>query len=199
MKKIAILGGTFSPIHRGHISMANAALAYGMDEVWFMPSGVSYLKEGTGVLPSETRLEMTKLGIAGEARFKISTIEVERSGNTYTYETMEQLNALYPEYELYFMLGADSVYAIETWLHPERIFKACELLAVMREDVDQWTLREKMTDLKSRLGARMHLVPMKNVDVSSTEIRQFYASGGQHHPDVPKDVDAYILQNGLYV
>lgn len=198
MKKIAILGGTFSPIHSGHISMANAALAYGMDEVWFMPSGVSYLKEGTGVLPSEIRLEMTKLGIEGETRFKISTIEVEREGNTYTYETMEQLNALYPEYAFYFMLGEDSVYSIESWLYPERIFRACELLAVTRDNTDQWTLREKMTDLKSRFGAKIHLVPMKNVDVSSTEIRKFYAAGGQHHPDVPKEVEAYILKNRIY-
>lgn len=179
--------------------MAEAALAYGMDEIWFMPSGISYLKEGTGVLDAQKRLEMVRLATKDNKQYQVSTIEIDRGGNTYTYETMEVLKEKYPNEQFYFLLGADSVFALSSWKCPERLFKACEFLAVIRDDMGQWALLEKITELKARFSAVIHIVPMPSVDVASTEIRSFYQNGGKHHRDVLPQVDEYILSNHLYV
>ena len=98
MKKIGIMGGTFNPIHNGHVALAQAAYEFcQLDEVWFMPSGCSYMKSKDNVVAGEERLEMTRLAIEGISYFKCSDLEVKRAGNTYTAETLEILNELYPE------------------------------------------------------------------------------------------------------
>ena len=135
MKRTGIMGGTFNPIHMGHLIIAEKAREqFNLDEVLFLPSGVPYMKDCREVLPGKIRMEMTALAIQGNPFFAVSAMEVEREGRTYTYETLEKLREQNPDTEYYFILGADSLWKIETWRKPERIFAACHILAAVRDD-----------------------------------------------------------------
>ena len=117
-EKIGILGGTFDPIHLGHLIIAEQARdQYGLDKVMLIPSGHSYFKDNRSrkVLPAQTRLQMTKIAAQDHPPFEVSDIEVNRPGNTYSFETLEALKALNPEAELYFIVGADTVCSMRTW------------------------------------------------------------------------------------
>ena len=119
--KIGIMGGTFNPIHNGHIALANAAYKeFSLDKILFMPSGKSYMKQH--VLDDAKRVIMVQKAIEAIPYFELSTLEVERSGNTYTSETLQQLTQQNPEVHYYFIMGADSLFHIETWKNPDIIF-----------------------------------------------------------------------------
>ena len=110
--KTGIMGGTFDPIHNGHILIARSAYEkVGLDKVLFMPSGNSYMKKN--VLDVSKRVEMVRLAIADFPYFELSSIEAQRQGNTYTYDTLEQLTKQNPKDEYYFIMGADSLFSIE--------------------------------------------------------------------------------------
>ncbi len=199
MKKIGIMGGTFNPIHNGHIALAQAAFDYcGLDEVWFMPSGVSYLKQNDKVAPGEVRLEMTKLAIEGLVGFECSDLEVKREGNTYTADTLGILNQMYPDYEFYFIMGADSLFGLPKWKEPEKIAALCTLAAVVRDDVDQQALQSQEKLLERTLDAHIILIPFHKVDISSSKIREMLAKGEDVEEMVPTKVLSYIRQNQLY-
>ena len=201
-KKIGILGGTFDPIHLGHLIIAEQARdQYGLDQVLLIPSGHSYFKDNRAqkVLPAQTRLEMTRKAVSDYAPFEVSDIEVLRSGNTYTYETLEELADLYPEAELYFIVGADTVCSMSTWREPARIFAACTILAAMREDqVDPDRFEEGIRDLENRFQARIRTISIPNIGISSTQIRDRAGNGKSIHYLVPNALESYIIENGIY-
>ena len=123
MKKTGIMGGTFNPVHNGHLTLARQALRqFTLDDVLFMPCGVPYMKAGQKVEDGQIRAEMTSLAIQDEPCFILSTMELERQGNTYTYQTLERLKAENPETEYYFIVGADSLFHMAEWVCPENIF-----------------------------------------------------------------------------
>ena len=114
-RKTGIMGGTFNPIHIGHLLLAeNAKDTFGLNEILFIPSGLSYMKKGMEIADKKMRLEMTRLAIADNPSFSLSSIEVEREGNSYTCETLEVLHKAKPQTEFYFIVGADSLFAMET-------------------------------------------------------------------------------------
>ena len=116
VKKVGIMGGTFDPIHNGHLVIAQAALdTMNLDEVLFIPSGTPYLKDLTTVLSKKERVSMTGLAIEDNPGFALSTIEIDREGNSYSYETLEELKKQNPDVEYYFILGADSLLYLEKW------------------------------------------------------------------------------------
>lgn len=201
-KKIGILGGTFDPIHLGHLIIAEQARdQYGLDQVLLIPSGHSYFKDNRAqkVLPAQTRLEMTRKAVSDYAPFEVSDIEVLRSGNTFTYETLEELADLYPEAELYFIVGADTVCSMSTWREPARIFAACTILAAMREDqVDPDRFEEGIRDLENRFQARIRTISIPNIGISSTQIRDRAGNGKSIHYLVPNALESYIIENGIY-
>ena len=130
--KIGIMGGTFNPIHNGHIALAQKAYEdLKLDKVLFMPSGTSYLKQN--VLSAKHRVEMVRRAILPYSYFELSLIEVNRAGNTYTYETLQQLKCENPNIEYYFIIGADSLFNIDGWKCPERLLKTCTILAAYRD------------------------------------------------------------------
>lgn len=132
-KKMGIMGGTFNPIHTGHLLLAQWAMEEaGLDGVLFMPTGNSYMKDKGEMLSGPERLVMTQLAIRDRECFYCSDLEVKRGGNTYTYETLESLQFLYPQAKLYFIVGADCLFSIENWYCPEKIFRCCTLLAASR-------------------------------------------------------------------
>ena len=201
-KKIGILGGTFDPIHLGHLIIAEQARdQYGLDQILLIPSGHSYFKDNRAqkVLPALTRLEMTRKAVSDYPPFEVSDIEVRRSGNTYTYETLEELADLHPEAELYFIVGADTVCSMSTWREPARIFAACTVLAAMREDqVDPESFEQGIKDLENRFHARIRTISIPNIGISSTQIRERAGNGKSIHYLVPNALESYIIENGIY-
>ncbi len=201
-EKIGILGGTFDPIHLGHLIIAEQARdQYGLDRVLLIPSGHSYFKDNRSrkVQPAQTRLEMTRIAARDHAPFEVSDIEVNRPGNTYSFETLEQLRELYPSSELYFIVGADTVCSMRTWRAPERIFAACTILAAIREDqVDPEQLKNESEALARDYGARILPVEIPNIGISSTDIRERAAAGKSIHYLVPSALESYIIKNGIY-
>lgn len=199
MKKIGIMGGTFNPIHNGHIALAQAAFDYcSLDEVWFMPSGISYLKKNDKIAASEDRMEMTKLAIDGLPCFRCSNLEVSREGNTYTADTLEILNEMYPDCEFYFIMGADSLFGLPNWKKPERIAALCTLVAVVRDSVNMQELQSQQKLLERTLHARIVLVPFHKINISSSAIREKLLNGEKVDDLIPVNVLAYIRENQLY-
>ena len=124
MQKIGIMGGTFNPIHIGHLTLAQRVLDdLKLDEIWFIPTGCSYMKSNKDMVSPEERYHMTSLAIENHSQMKCLDIEIKRQGYTYSYETLEQLKNLYPQNVFYFIFGADCLFQIEEWKYPERIFR----------------------------------------------------------------------------
>ena len=129
-KKVGIMGGTFDPIHYGHLILAQNALdTFSLDEILFVPSGTPWLKESTKVLSKNKRVSMTGMAIEDNPDFALSTIEIDREGNSYSYETVEELKRLQPKTDFYFIMGADSLLEIERWKHPDRLMTECTYLS----------------------------------------------------------------------
>ena len=200
IKKIGIMGGTFNPIHIGHLLLAeNAKDNFALDEILFIPSGCSYMKKTSEVADRQTRYEMTRLAIADNPSFSISDIEVKREGNTYTYETLLQLKEQQPETEFYFIVGADSLFSMETWKKPEIIFENCILLAAVRDDKKRKDLEAQILYLKEKFHARIHPISMQEISISSTDIRNRIKEQRSVRYMVPEQVVSYIKEHQLYM
>ena len=201
-EKIGILGGTFDPIHLGHLIIAEQARdQYGLDKVLLIPSGHSYFKDNRKqkVLPPQTRLLMTRIAAEGYAPFEVSDIEVNRPGNSYSFETLEEIAAQNPGAELYFIVGADTVCSMRTWREPARIFHVSTVLAAMREDqIDPESLRKESEALERDFGARILPVTIPNIGISSTDIRERVGQGKSIHYLVPDPLESYIIETGIY-
>lgn len=208
MRQIGIMGGTFNPIHNGHLLIAEKAREqFALEQVLFMPSGIPYMKDQQEVLSVSDRCEMTALAIADHPYFKLSTLEAAdaRQGkNTYTFETLQKLRSVDPEANYYFILGADSLYAIESWKQPARIFEHCTLLAAVRTEGNavltesQNHLQQQMQYLRKKYNASVELLEFEGIDVSSTQIRENVRHGKSIRELVPEAVETYIRKNHLY-
>ncbi len=199
-KKTGIMGGTFNPIHIGHLLLAeNAKEAFGLDEILFVPSGLPYMKNGIEIADKWMRLEMTRLAVSDNPAFVLSSAEVEREGNSYTWETLELLREKEPETEFFFIEGADSLFAMESWKNPEIIFRDCTILAAVRDGKDDDDLREQIARLEKKYGARIGLIGMKEISFSSTDIRERIRNGRSIRYMVPDKVIEYIKKYRLYM
>lgn len=201
MKKIGIMGGTFNPIHIGHLVLAESALEeIGLDELWVIPTGCSYMKEDlTGILPGEDRLAMAVLATEGNDRIKCLDTEIRREGYTYSYETLEQLKQEYPEYRFYFIFGADCLFSIETWRYPERIFRNCTVVAAVRNGTSLDEMKQKRNELIQKYEADIQLLPFLNLEISSTMIREKIKRGASVRYLIPDKVYSYIREKKFYV
>ena len=198
-KKIGVMGGTFNPIHTGHLLLAQWAMEEaGLNGILFMPTGNSYMKDRGEMLPGSERLAITRLAVADRDCFACSDLEVRRGGNTYTYETLEALQNMYPQAHLYFILGADCLFSIENWYCPEKIFRSCVLLAASRNGMPMNKLETKRQELEERYDARILLMAFPNLEISSTDIRYRCREGRSIRYLVPEPVREYIFQNHYY-
>lgn len=199
MKKIGILGGTFNPIHIGHLLLAQYALEQAeLDKILLMPSGQSYMKKDIYILPAAERLKLTELSVQGQPCFEVSDMEIRRGGYTYTYETLESLREEHPQDQFYFIIGADCLYSIEKWKKPEKIFAACTILSAVREDMDMERLKEQAAHLKLQYEADIRLLQFPRIDISSSEIRDRVRQGKSIRHMVPFKVEKYILEKQVY-
>ena len=194
--KIGIMGGTFNPIHNGHIALANAAYKeFSHDKILFMPSGKSYMKQH--VLDDAKRVIMVQKAIEAIPYFELSTLEVERSGNTYTSETLQQLTQQNPEVHYYFIMGADSLFHIETWKNPDIIFSLSTIICMIRDDYDLDDIKKKGNELAQN-GAHILYLDVPKISISSTDIRERIKRRESISDLVPEKVEEYIVQEHLY-
>lgn len=200
MRKTGIIGGTFNPIHNGHLILARKAREqFALDEVLFMPCGRPYMKAAQRVETGQVRADMTALAIQDDPYFSLSTIELERHGNTYTYETLERLKNENPDTEYYFIIGADNLFQIAQWAMPERIFANCSILAAVRDDKTVADMKKQIHWLQQKYGAVIYLLQTDCMDISSSDIRRKVAAGKSIEKDVPASVRSYIAKKGLYL
>lgn len=198
-KRIGILGGTFNPIHMGHLFMAEYAReAVSLDMVIFIPTGVPYMKQSKEVLSGEIRMDMLNLSIRDNEFFVSSDMEIKRKGNTYTYETLESLKQEYPHAEFFFMVGADCLFSIENWREPKKIFENCTLVAANRNHASSIALEQKKLELEQKFGAKVILLDFPTVDISSTEIRKNIVAEKSIRYMVHDEVLKYIQDMQLY-
>ena len=192
-KKIGILGGTFNPIHNGHLMLAKEAYEqHNLDKVWIMVSPNPPHKAGTTIVDVTHRNNMVKVAIEPYSFMELSTYEQRREGYIYTAETLTLLKKDYPENEYYFIIGGDSLENIEKWYHPEIVLANCILLAAGRDDLFNEALISRINELYEKYNADIRMVKMQPMDVSSTEIR------AGDFDDIPDSVRKYIKENQLY-
>ena len=197
MARIGLFGGTFNPIHVGHLTIAEEArLAAGLDRVIFIPTGESYLKDAMDVAPKEDRLNMTRLA-CGEV-YEVSDIETRRSGPSYTAVTCREFKRQHPEDQLYWIMGADSLMDMARWREPEAILSAVTLLAFTRGGADDAAFRRRVEALRAEQGARIELIDVFSIDVSSSDIRRLIRGGHAFRHLVTDGVYRYIHKRGLY-
>jgi len=199
-QKLGILGGTFNPIHIGHMLLAEAALdEVGLDGIMFLPSGQSYMKDSDEVLHAEERLRMTELAVKDNPFFFVSDMEVKREGNTYTYETLSAIKEIHPDTELYFIMGADCLFSIENWRYPDKIFACCTIIAAVRDDVDNDELHAQALYLSEKFDAKIILLPFLKTEISSTAIRERVRNGKSIRYMVSDAVYNFLIDKKLYI
>lgn len=199
--RFAIMGGTFDPIHLGHLAAAEGIRkVYNLNRIIFMPSGDPPHKPGSCVSAAEHRYNMVCEAIISNPFFFASRMEIDREGKTYTVDTMKQIrDFLGYTIDIYFITGADSILELSTWKEPGKILSYCRLLAVTRPGYDRRELNIKIEELNHLYGSRIELVEIPTLDISSTEIRRRAAEGRNIKNLVPEPVEKYILKHNLYV
>jgi nicotinate-nucleotide adenylyltransferase len=199
MKKVGILGGTFNPVHMAHLIIAEIAREEaGLDDILFIPSGCSYLKDASDILPAKDRIHMTGLAIEDNSHFALSTIEIDRGGNSYTCDTLLELKHRYPDQEYYLIVGADNLFTMEEWKDPEVIFRNAKILAAVRGSKKRADMEEKIAELKEKYHADITLLHVSHVDISSSLIREKIAQGLSIRYMLPEKVREYIIKNHFY-
>lgn len=199
MKKVGIMGGTFNPIHLGHLMLAeNAYDFFKLDEVWFIPSADPPHKEKQKVLDYRHRSQMTELAVKDIPYFIKSDFEARRHERSYTAETLRLLHKAYPDIEFYFIMGADSLFHIETWYAPEKVMAQAILLVAVRDHHPVEEMQRQIAHLTEKYNARIRLMNMPEIDVSSKDIRRRAANQESIRFFVTEAVRDYIIQHDLY-
>ena len=194
-RRIGVMGGTFDPIHHGHLVAASeVADRFNLDEVIFVPTGQPWQKAGKTISPAEDRYLMTVIATASNPRFSVSRVDIDRNGPTYTIDTLRDLRQQFPDEALYFITGADVLASIMSWYDWEEMFQLAEFVGVTRPGYE---LREDM--LPADIQKRVHLVEIPAMAISSTDCRARAAEGRPVWYLVPDGVVQYITINALYV
>lgn len=198
--KTGIMGGTFDPIHIGHLLLGEFAYEdFDLDEIWFLPNGNPPHKttDDSGISLAD-RIEMVRLATEDIPYFRVNLYEASAQKHSYTFSTMKALRGLYPDHEFYFILGADSLFSIEQWKNFREIFPSCTILAAMRDDKDAESMKRQIHYLKDKYSADIRLLQAPLVEISSTTIRRRIDRGLSIRYMVPDIVADYIECNRLY-
>ena len=197
---IGILGGTFDPIHIGHLVLADEVKnQLGLAEVIFIPAGKPWLKANSPISPAEDRIQMVKLAISGKPHFRLSTIEVERAGPTYTVDTIKELQKkLGTDDELFFILGWDNLEDLPRWHQPSQLVSMCRLVAVPRVGYPVPDLSFLEAAIPG-ISQKVIMLDKPQVNISASVIRERVRHGLSIGQLVPKTVEKYIKQHKLYL
>lgn len=200
-KRIGIMGGTFDPIHVGHLILGESAYSqFALESVLFMPSGNPPHKQnraGRATLPQ--RIQMVRMAIADNPHFTLSLAEAYEDGYSYTRETLERLHMENPDTEYYFIMGADSLFSFESWKDPGRIAQLATLVVAVRDHVAESFLDEAAQNLSIRYGAQIVKLSTPNIDISSQMLRGWVQKGRSLKYYLPEEVIRYIREERLYI
>jgi nicotinate-nucleotide adenylyltransferase len=197
--RVGISGGTFDPIHLGHLIIAQEVKeAFDLDSIFFIPVGNPPHKDTKNVSPANLRLRMVNKAINSNKNFKILDLEVKRKGYTYAIDTLNELSQLYQNTKFYYIIGADVVFEITTWRNFEAVFKLCEFISVLRPKFEKEKYFERIAYLSESYGAVIHSFEASLVDISSTNIREKVRNGYSIKYYVPPIVEKFILEKRLY-
>lgn len=208
MRKIGILGGTFNPIHNGHVKMAvEACEHFDFDALLLIPSGYSYMKSEDEIADAKMRLEMAELAMENHPQIHVSDLEIKRVGPSYTCETIKELRETYHDAEFYFIIGADTLSNIEKWKEPDYIFSNVNIAVKLRDDIPapsekeclKLSLQKQIDYLKRKYHARITFLPGEKLDISSRVIRDMVRNNKDISNLVPTKVAAYIKNHHLYM
>ncbi len=194
-RRLGVMGGTFDPIHFGHLVTAEEALSqFALDEVVFVPTGQPWMKEARDVSPAEDRYLMTVIATASNPRFRVSRVEIDREGPTYTVDTLRLLAAENPDAELYFITGADAMFEIFDWKDPDEVLLLAHFIAATRPGYD--LRRFEARTLTRQPGVSAMNIPA--LAISSTDVRARVREGRPIRYLLPEGVKSYVEKAGLY-
>jgi nicotinate-nucleotide adenylyltransferase len=198
MDKVALFGGTFDPLHRGHLNLALEAVSdCGLDRLLFMPNYISPFKTGKSVTPGEQRLEMLRRVVRYDPAFGVTDYELGRAEPSYTYDTLTHFKEIYGN-GMHFVLGFDSILTLETWYRGPDLLTEFSFITGRRPDTDDALGFRKIEEYREKYGAKIFCVDLEPFDASSTEIRWKTAMGEDISDLVPPEIEEYIHENNLY-
>lgn len=197
--KVGIFGGTFDPIHSGHLIIAEEAReGLGLDEVVFIPAGQPWLKAGQQISDARHRMAMVQLATASNSRFRASDVEIKRQGPTYTVDTLAELcGELGPTAELYLILGIDLLAELARWHEPVRLFELATVVAMSRQGFKEFDMGV-LDAIAPGTSTRVVLMDGPMIGISGADLRRRVAAGLSIRYQVPDGVAAYIQEYGLY-
>jgi nicotinate-nucleotide adenylyltransferase len=200
-KKVGIFGGTFDPVHLGHLIMAEQCREQGqLDQVWFIPAARPPHKQDQPLTAFAQRVEMLALAIAGMPAFRVDELEKDRPGPSYTADTLQELQARHPDTQFALLLGSDCLPDLPGWKTPTRIIERAELLVFSRPD---WALRSveqvrQSVDLAADAPLRLRVVHAPQINIASRDLRERIAQQRSIRFLVPRAVECYIEEKKLY-
>ena len=196
----AILGGSFNPIHKGHLKMAECAHnQFGLDDIVVMPNKTTYYKENIEFVSDENRLSMIRLAIEGMSYLSVSDMEILRGGVTHTIDTIREFERLYPGVKLYFIIGGDSLAWVDRWVSAKELLESVTFLTAVRGENDIERSKDIIRRIKSEHPkSQIELLNMEDYPVSSSGIREKIKCGEDVSDVLPDKVYDYILEHGLY-
>lgn len=195
---IGIMGGTFNPIHHGHMILSEFIREeLSLDRIIFIPTGNPH-KDRRQVLDGQIRKEMIDLAIESNKKFFLSTIEIDRNGISYTIDTLRELKSIYPKDQLYMIIGADSLLELHTWKDFERLISITSFIVCNRYGSENQEVIRRINDLNHRYGGNIIGIETPIIDISSTNIRQRVKKNLSIKYLVSESVEEYISKNKLY-
>lgn len=199
--RFAVMGGTFDPIHYGHLVTAEAVRdEFKLDKVIFMPSGNPPHKMSRATSDPSHRYLMTVLATITNPYFEVSRAEIDRSGITYTVDTIRELRNIYGENaEIYFITGADAILEIFTWHNVEELFKICSFVAATRPGFHGKDMEQKLNEIKSNYRKEIFSIEVPSLAISSTDIRNRIKNGKTIRYLLPEAIEDYIRKSSLYL
>ncbi len=197
--KVGILGGTFDPIHNGHLAIAEEARTHlNLTEVLFLPAGQPWMKSDKDIAPAHHRVAMISLVIEKRPYFKLAMMEIQHPGPSYTVDTIARLKAQSKEAsDLYFIIGWDNLARIPDWKEPAKLIEMCFLVAVPRPGYDCPDMKKLEVGIPG-ISKKVILMDKPRIDINATDIRNRVAQGLSISRLVPREVARYIRENGLY-
>lgn len=197
--KIGLMGGTFNPIHHGHLILSEYVRdTLKLDKIIFIPTGLPPHKDPFNIISGEIRLEMTRIATESNKYFQVSDIETKRQGISYTIDTLNELKSTYSNDQIYFILGADSLFELPTWKDYEKILRTTNLIVVNRPGGKNDLIDEKIKEYMSGFGGNITKVESPLINISSSDIRNRVYDEKSIKYLLPEKVEYYILENNLY-
>ncbi len=198
--RIGIMGGSFDPIHYGHLVLAEQVRdQFQLERIYFIPVGNAPHKSASKMSSKMSRYEMTVLATATNPKFEVSRLEIDRDTTSYAIDTVRALmDQIGPSDQLYFITGADAIVELQSWKNWKTLLTYCHFIGATRPGIDRDLLNEKMAVLQDQHGAKIHVTEVPALAISSTDIRRRVSEGNSIKYLLPESVEQYIYKNGLY-